>query len=209
MKTNKLYESIFVLHKCNTAINTLWRLIDKLDKGDNNEKLYATNLTYYLILESVSFLEEFNKHLYHIVESHHKEQIKKLRKVISPITKQIQKWTDLKKFRNEIIAHPWRDKNLNFKIADVSNYNIPRNMMEIMILVNLINDINNIIKFVFKDDLQNIHDYILKLEPLEKPLADYTALNQDLYQMAVTVNENISIAGYEYTYKVVLYKPED
>ena len=119
MPKNKLYESIFILHKCSTAINRLWDLIDRLDKGDANEKHYATSLTYYLILESVSFLEEFNKHLYHIVEPHHKEQIKKLKKVTSPIITQIHKWGDLKKFRNEIIAHPWRDKNLNFKIADL------------------------------------------------------------------------------------------
>ena len=100
-------------------------------------------------------------------------------------------------------------KNLNFKIADVSNYNIPRNMMEIMILVNLINDIYNIIKFVFNDELQNVYDYILKLEPAEKPPADYANLNEDLYEMAVSVNKNINIAGYEYTYKVLLYKKED
>ena len=67
----KLHESLFILHKCDLNIRTVW---DAIKKHQNQGALislhhFTINLTHYIILETQSFLEEYQK--YFVTELSH------------------------------------------------------------------------------------------------------------------------------------------
>ena len=59
MKPVKLYESLFILYKCNLNLERLKNLMDAIGDSFDTHSDYALLYTYYINLEAVSFLEEF------------------------------------------------------------------------------------------------------------------------------------------------------
>jgi hypothetical protein len=53
-----------------------------------------------IIINSVSFIDEYNKHFGITTEIEYKERIIQIKKLCKPIFKQISKWKDLRTIRN-------------------------------------------------------------------------------------------------------------
>lgn len=209
MKPIKLYEALFILHKCNQTINRLWILIENSQGRIKEVEDFAVLFTYYIKMETVSFLEEFNKGFYHGTEKQCKQRVDDVRKTTAPIIKRINKWKDLERFRNNIIAHPWRHKS-QFVVPDQNNYNIPRNWFEIGVLVNLNNYVWAMLQAEFELELKEAMVYMATKIPPKRPLSDYSQLNQDHLQMADEVEEVCKQLNKKYFLKVVQYSfPED
>lgn len=192
------------MHKCTSTINRLWSIIDRSQKNIKEIEDYALLFTNYITLESVSFLDEFNTDFFHNIEEEFKPRMKAIRLITAPIIKRINKWKDLGKFRNNIIAHPWRDKG-EFAIPDRQFYNIPRNWFEIGVLVNLINYVWSLIKAEFKDELVEAFSYIASLKPEEREPSDYSDLNSDHLKMATEVEIVCKMYNKAYYLKVMQY----
>lgn len=209
MKPIKLYEALFILYKCNHTINRLWKLIDSSQGRINEVENFALLFTYYIKMETVSFLEEFNKGFYHETEQQFKPRVNEVRKITSPIIKRINKWKDLERFRNNIIAHPWRAKK-QFVIPDQNEYNVPRNWFEIGVLVNLNNYVWEILQAEFNVEVKEAMVYMTTKIPPKRPPTDYTELNQDHLQMADEVEQVCKQLNKKYFLKVIQYIfPED
>ncbi len=165
---------------------------------------YALLFVYYINLESVSFLEEFN---FGFVKSEnlYNSRIKEIRKITSPILKRINKWTDLEKFRNSIIAHPWRDKKGNFVVPNQGYYNVPRNWFDVAVLLNLMTYVWSLIKEEFKEELNEALLYVSTLQTSPKAPNDYSNLNSDHSEMVNDVNEQCKHLNKKYYLKVLLY----
>lgn len=204
VQPTQLYESLFILHKCNTTINRLWSIIEKSQNRINEIEDFALLFTNYIKMESVSFLAEFNGSFYHNIEEEYKSRMKDVRIITAPIIKRISKWKDLEKFRNNIIAHPWRDKG-KFAIPDRQFYNIPRNWFETGVLVNLINYTWALIKGEFSEELEYAFAYIATLKPPDKEPTDYSKLNSDHLQMAEEVETICKRLNKPYYLKVMQY----
>ena len=131
--SQKLYESLFIMHKCNLTIERLNKLVVNSDLSSKENQDFALLHTYYIILESVAFLDEFN-YSFRKVESEYLSRVTDVRKITAPLIKKVRKWKDLEKFRNNIIAHPWRNKG-KFIVPNQAQFNIPRNWLENQILV--------------------------------------------------------------------------
>jgi hypothetical protein len=69
---------------------------------------YALLFTNYIKIEAVSFLDEFDGGFFHNIEEEHRIRMREVRQITAPIVKRIKQWKDLRKFRNHIIAHPWK-----------------------------------------------------------------------------------------------------
>ena len=172
--------------------------------GDNlhTNADYALLFTYYINLESVSFLEEFRDGLAK-TEPAYTDRIRNFRKITSPILKRINKWTDLEKFRNSIIAHPWRDKKGEFVVPNQGYYNVPRNWFEVAILLNLMSYIWSLIKEEFNEELTNALQYVSTLETAAKPPNEYNNLNSDHLIMAEEVAKQCNVLNKNYYLKVI------
>jgi hypothetical protein len=75
---------------------------ENLEKSGKNEvRMIFTN---YIIMESLSFMDEFDNYFIHTEPEYHKRMLD-IGKITEPVRIRINRWTDLKRFRNNIVAH--------------------------------------------------------------------------------------------------------
>jgi hypothetical protein len=85
----------------------------------------------------------------------------------------------LKKFRDNIIAHPWRDKS-EFVVALNSKYDIPRTWIEFQFLKDLVHYIHNIIRGEFEVEMNESMYYGEKLSEYVTPKFTLDQINQEI-----------------------------
>ncbi|MEN6453393.1 MAG: hypothetical protein ABFD10_03975, partial [Prolixibacteraceae bacterium] len=73
-----------------------------------------------------------------------------------PVQKAINKWSDLKNFRNEIIAHNFRNSKGEFKLFSIGDYNCPQTHEELSYLVAFLNRMVRVLSSNFPMETQNI-----------------------------------------------------
>ena len=186
MKPVKLYESLFILYKCNLNLERFKNLMDAIGDSFDTHSDYALLYTYYINLEAVSFLEEFKDGLSK-TESAYTVRIIEFRKITSPILKRINKWGELQKFRSSIIAHPWRDKKGMFVVPNPGHFNVPRNWFEVGVILNLMSYLWALVLAEFSKELHDALQYVSTLQSNPKPPNDYSDINSDHLKMAEEV----------------------
>jgi hypothetical protein len=113
MEMTKLHESLFILFKCSRTVNRVYKALEEhREKGIlRSFNHYSHNLAYYVIMESNSFLDEYNKFfIVSNVEPEYMDRVRIVRDVLNPLVKKINNWKDLSLYRDNIVAHGWRDK---------------------------------------------------------------------------------------------------
>lgn len=208
MQPVRLYESLFILYKCNRSINQLRPVVNRHQNATGDIKEIAVLLVNNIKLEAVSFLDEFNAAFINNVEVEYKERVMDLRKITAPITKRIKKWKDLEKYRNNIIAHPWRD-NGKLAIPDPHFYNIPHTWFEVAMLVHRMNYLWELINAEFKTEVPQALLYVYKLKPAdEESTTRVEDVNADHLKMAEEVDAICKSLNKPYFLKVLQYKPK-
>jgi hypothetical protein len=202
----RLYESLFILYKCQLNISRLLELIlENIHKENSNEN-DALLLAQYLQMESLSFINEFKENLYNFSEKEYRERIADVQKITKPIFNRINKWKDLGKYRNNIIAHPWRDSG-KFVIPNDPAYNVPKSWLEITILGNLLKYVWAITGAEFQKEITESITYIEKTYPfVANENTDHSGLNEDQIKMAREVDVIRRELDKEYFLKVLLYE---
>lgn len=202
----RLYESLFILYKCNLNISNLLKLIvDKIHQKNTNEE-EAMLLAQYLQMESVSFLVEFKENLYQYSENDFKQRVGDIQKITKPIVNRINKWKDLNKYRNNIIAHPWRDSG-KFVVPDSQKYSVPSSWLEITVLGHYIKYIWAMIRAEFNNEIIGSLNYISKTYPNNDPVkVDFSNLNKDQVNMAIEVDSIRKELGRNYYLKVMQFE---
>jgi hypothetical protein len=181
--------------------------LEIIDAHQNNfEKINKIGvvLTNTIKMETLSFLEEFNNAFFQNIEDEYKPKMMEVREITAPIIKRIRKWKDLGKFRNNIIAHPWRDKG-KFVTPDPRNYDVPDSYFEVGVLVNLIKYIWSVIRIEFEKEMSEAILYMLSLEPPNKEFSDHLTINEDHLQMAHEVDEICKRLNKPYYLRVMQY----
>ena len=199
----KFYESIFILFKCQQAINNLW---NKLGNSNQNIKGFVpsdTPLLYHIILEVVSYSDEYDLYFNPKYLDKYKERISQIKEINKPIFKEMRQWK-LKEFRNNIIAHPWRN-GVKFAHPDSSNYNVPNNPLEFSILVNYVNYSWSLIEREFEFELLNTMTYMVQISNFPSLIKDYSLLNQKQIMLVDEVNKKCLDFKKDYALKVFLF----
>jgi hypothetical protein len=158
-----------------------------------------------ILMESVSFIDEYEQSFFHRCEPEFKEMVIKAKKICQPVLRKVKEWKDLKNFRNQIVAHPWRDKNGNFVIPDLNKHSIPRNWFEYVVLVNLMGYIFDIINSVFLLEMKKMFIYMQTLVPPDKAKTAYHNLTDEHLDMAIEVNRIAKEQGHNYELKIIGY----
>ena len=205
MKPVKLYESLFIFHKCNLTLQEVGQLLHSVDRANQGFERLHLSWTNMILMESVSFIDEYEQNFYHRCEPEFKDMVTKAKKMCQPVIRKVKGWKDLKNFRNQIVAHPWRDRNGNFVIPDLNKYSIPRNWFEYVVLVNLMGYIFNIINSVFLPEMNNMFIYMQTLVPPDKENTTYQNLTDEHLEMAIEVNRIAKELGHNYKLKIIGY----
>lgn len=150
--------------------------LDKIDR-DSDYALYTAVFCQTLILTD-SLLDEYDK-FFTSTDEIQKERISRTKKIVKPAIDRIRRWTDLKNFRNNVLAHNLRIKNQHQVSVFISGkwhkYNIPSSTLDLQILFGCISQITNIISNVhskeyeqFKNELPEKLDIIIGVQSLEE-----------------------------------------
>lgn len=161
----RLIESIQILTKFARDIGNRNSIIvdfdfPKRNVGDIKDKnLTLLNSLFYMsVIESVSFLDEYQQVFGVKTEKMFKDRIIVVKAINKPLISRISEWKDLREFRNNLLAHNLRKgKNGDF-IFSIKNldYNAPRNLYDLFLLSNLIMFSAETIYSEFKNEINTI-----------------------------------------------------
>ncbi len=204
----RLYESLFILHKCILNISSLLQLILEKIHQENPNKDEAMLLAQYLQMESVSFMVEFKENLYQYSEKEYSQRISDIQKITKPIFNRINKWKDLNKYRNNIIAHPWRNFG-KFVIPNNQAYNVPKSWLEITVLGHYIKYVWAMVGAEFNKEIRDGLVYIQKTYPYNPVKIDFSGLNEEQMKIAAEVDSIRKELGRDYYLKVFLFESSE
>ncbi|WP_272149186.1 hypothetical protein [Tenacibaculum aiptasiae] len=116
MKNNltKTQESILVLCSLQTLLDEYLKCLSK-EKNNSNSVIFSV-ITSQIIITSCSYLEEW-EYFARLIKEEQESRIIILRKITKPVIDRINEWKDLRKFRNNMIAHNHRIKKENNSLA--------------------------------------------------------------------------------------------
>lgn len=158
-----LEESIHILNVLNKSILRYNRALCSLpDYQVNTDVVQALNTMTFehcCILIS-SYLDEYHGHFSKNLSQEEKNKI-------SPYYKRIKRelnlYPDIKKFRNQVIAHNLRVNHKSVPInTKLNSYKVPQNIMELSIVITCIEYLTIIINRNFPTAFSNVSNYISK-----------------------------------------------
>ena len=139
-------------------------------------KAISGSLQNYAIILLHSFMDEYNKEF--IISKHpiYSDRIKRLRHIIKPAIKRLNMWSDIRKYRDYILAHNLRVKDISiFNSAFVPmHFNVPHTNAETILASQLVKIITTNISQEFPE-LVNQIDW--KENILEKMIFNYPEIN--------------------------------
>jgi hypothetical protein len=161
----KIIESIKILTKLARATGYRVELIIDFEFTKSNisqlsdKKLTLLNSLFYMtIIDSVSFLDEYDQYFGVKTEDKFKERAIIVKSINKPLVSKIREWKDLKDMRNELLAHNLRiGKNGKFIFGEnTPNYDAPRTIYDLFLLSNLIQFTTETINSEFNSELKSI-----------------------------------------------------
>lgn len=159
----KIVESINILTKFARDIAHRAELIidfeftkSNISKLSNKKLTLLNSLFYMTIIDSVSFLDEYDQYFGVKTEEKFKERIIIVKSINKPLISKIREWKNLKDMRNELLAHNLRiGKNGEFIFGkNTPNYNAPRTIYDLFLLSNLVQFSTETINSEFDSELK-------------------------------------------------------
>jgi hypothetical protein len=197
----KLYESLFILHKCS---NVIQRVIERTRKIENGEMILVADRDFLvdnatlIILQLAIFQEEYNGHFTQ-VESEYKKRVLEFREILSPVIDLLNKWSEIRKFRSLFIAHNCRAKGTGqFYPPDITQYRVPSTTFDFHLVSDYMNYIMQLMNQEFKAEMKGMVAYITGLAPKARRKHDISNLNPQLVQMQNEVNKRCEKYGKPY-----------
>ena len=121
-------------------------------------KAISGNLLNYTLILANSFFDEYNKEFTSGTHPEFKDRINNLKLITKPVMQRVNKWKDLKDFRNYILAHGFRVKNKSLfaKGIEPKKFIVPHTDSEIILLVELMKVITTCISNEFPELVEKL-----------------------------------------------------
>ncbi|NGP89190.1 hypothetical protein [Fodinibius halophilus] len=149
------------------------------------------SLWFQIILDSCSFLDEWDSILGVKTEKKFRNRILKVKKTAAVASRAVRSWKDLRDFRNEVIAHNFRDKTYNFTFDRMAHYDCPQSHDELWYLVNFIDRMANVLANEFPKKSADILKEFPRTMGSEEHRANRKSL-QELNELLKKVDKEIS-----------------
>ena len=112
----------------------------------------------YTTIQAASYLDEYYKYF---APNLNEEQKKYIKPFYKRIKQEINRFPDIKDFRNHISAHNLRLKNRSVPLYhDIHTYRVPQNIIEVGFLIICINALNRVINRMFPNANEKVIDLI-------------------------------------------------
>lgn len=214
MNLSKLQQSLFILHKCASTVNRVWSAMEQnREKGPIYSMFhYSHNLAYYVIMETVAFLDEYNKYFVPAhVEPEFRQRVTEVRKVVKPILREIFLWSDLITYRNKVIAHGWREEKRGNELTlpHATTYKVPRSAFEFQLLKDYVLYVEAIITMEFETEIGEAILLGYHGTSIKRADIDYTNINTKLQSMLDEMNATADSLGKNYDLKIHGYRFND
>lgn len=109
----RFIESVYHLSFYGNILNELNYTIGSLTSGfsENQIKTTSFSIQWNILIITQSLIDELNKFLFNYApdDISLQNRINGFKKIIDPALNEINKWKDIKEFRNNILAHNGRD----------------------------------------------------------------------------------------------------
>src|SRR6185312_9433572 len=150
-----LFHLIFIGNLVEKNFETLVDVLGKHDQKHDDVLLNSTGSL--LIIQTVSFLDEYNHHLKSLDEDE-KAVVLMIKKSLKPAVDEINKWKDLRKFRNIALAHNLRNVKTNESIFNDGFYiyDIPKTGADLLVLYQCVVMIKRAFENGFDDKLMSV-----------------------------------------------------
>ena len=139
-------------------------------------KAISGNFQNYTIILLCSFIEEFNEEFTIVRHPEYANQINRIKKLTKPVLKRISQWKNLKDYRNQILAHNFRNKGKSLfskSVAPIS-FNVPHTNSEFVLLTELIRIITTCIAL----ELPGLFEQLTAEDlPIHKMKFDYNVVD--------------------------------
>lgn len=171
MKNNltKTQESILVLFTLQALLDEYLKCLSK-EKNNPNSVIFSI-ITSQIIITSCSYLDEW-VYFARLIKEEQESRIITLRKITKPVMNRINEWKDLKRFRNNIIAHNHRIKKENNSLAIFNlsrNLNCPNSFYDYKLLLGCIFITKEVLLRLFYKEYNQILPHIKDIENI-KPI---------------------------------------
>jgi len=141
-----------------------------------------------ILMNACSYLDEYNKNLLHNAEPQFHERIKSLKKIAKPALKKLNEWTDLRSYRNQMVAHNFRIDGNDFSFIKLGQYKAPRTYLDLVMLRKHLMMIHGIISAEFSKELQSINQFLNSF-PVKEQQIDYSNVENDLRSVLNEIND--------------------
>ena len=167
----KLVESIQIITRFAREIGNRTKLIVDFNFPNQKseeiieEKLTLLNsLMYMTLIDSVSFLDEYQNILGVKTEKNYKERIIITKAINKPLISRITEWKDLRDLRNNLLAHNLRKGKNGIFIFSIEglDFNAPRTLNDIFLLSNLIQFATETINSEFEKEIETFESNTAK-----------------------------------------------
>lgn len=190
----KIYESLYIFSRYEQDIRYLMELLIDFgynNKGQNdwNAKETSHYQTMYntILMDTCSYLDEYNKNFLHNAENEFHDRIKTIKKIARPAFKKLSEWTDLRSYRNQMVAHNFRIDGNDFSFKKLGQYKAPRTYLDIVMLRKHLMMIHGIISAEFHNELKSINEF-LNTFPVQEQQIDYSNVETDLLAVLDEIN---------------------
>ena len=176
------------------------------NQSDWNPKDQAHYIALYntILLNTCSYLDEYNKHFLINSEPKFHERIKSVKKIAKPALKEINKWTGLRDYRNQMIAHNFRIEEREFSFNIIGEYDAPRTYADLALLRKHLMMIQGIIEAEFRIELPNINAFINSFQ-VKKPVKQHSNVENELRSVLTEINNLCDVCGKDYILDMNLY----
>lgn len=185
---NKTEESIFTLASLYTLIHQAFESLFGVEDILNSEFDIENNnfhdmvndtiheaLIYQILLKTSSFMDEWSNIFGVRTESDDQNKIITVKKIAKPAIKHINSWRGLREYRNQFIAHNFRNNEGQNVFLNKIQYHVPNSNGEIYLLVLALEKAINTVALFFPETMSKIIRVLpdkfideLKYEPLSK-----------------------------------------
>lgn len=171
---NKTLDSLKILSVLNSSIQLHFQTLATKSRNEDgfNNWLFLI-VRYITIIQTISFLDEWDKFLGFKTEFEDQKNILELKKTAKPAIDRIKKWKDMREFRNCVLAHNLRNKNRNYDFIFINNEFqnslIPNHISEFEVLAKCIDISTQIVCIPFKQQLINYSNELEKNDVVFKP----------------------------------------
>ena len=156
-------ETIISLHHIRFINKQIYKYLELLS-ANNYDTTINVCIKNTIIILTCSFLDEWNNYL--IPKNANFDKLKTAKKKCKPAIKRINKWSDIEKFRNSVLAHNFRDNKKDNKSIFLTDkfdkLNIPIHISEFILLSQCIDIATSNVASPFINEIENTENIIFE-----------------------------------------------